>query len=57
MGSMVMMLIHAFQYVYRLDLLLKMQFLKFSSSADIKSYFRGLEIHVQNLFSLSQLAT
>ena len=37
--------------------LLKIHFVEFYSSDDLKSYFRGLEIHVQNLISLSLLVS
>ena len=36
---------------------MKIPFLEFHSSANLKSYFRSLEIHVQNFSSLSLLAT
>ena len=42
---------------YPLDIFTKIPFFEFHSSANLKSYFRGLEIHVQNFCSLSLLAT
>ena len=45
-----------FRIVFRLDVIFKIHFFEFISSAYRKSYFRGLKIHAQNFIFLPFLA-